>query len=193
MFLAPRLVPHSFHMIEAAMTIRLWKIASLALALVMLPALGRAGAQSTCKDGTASAVSGRGACSGHGGVDAKATARSKKADRAAKGGRITYAPKAGATVTCSDGTSSAGGRGACSRHGGIASSATASAPARVPAPAPTTTRSLPPMSAPRTAPAPTRTGQAPSGASAQCRDGTYSYSKHRGGTCSHHGGVATWM
>ena len=30
----------------------------------------------------------------------------------------------------------------------------------------------------------------PSGATAICRDGTYSNSKHRRGTCSHHGGVA---
>jgi hypothetical protein len=29
----------------------------------------------------------------------------------------------------------------------------------------------------------------PAGASAQCADGTYSFSQHRGGTCSHHGGV----
>lgn len=33
----------------------------------------------------------------------------------------------------------------------------------------------------------------PVGASAQCRDGTYSFSQHRRGTCSHHGGVATWL
>lgn len=33
----------------------------------------------------------------------------------------------------------------------------------------------------------------PSGASAQCRDGTYSSSRSRRGTCSHHGGVATWL
>jgi len=32
----------------------------------------------------------------------------------------------------------------------------------------------------------------PEGASAQCRDGTYSFSTHRRGTCSHHGGVASW-
>lgn len=32
----------------------------------------------------------------------------------------------------------------------------------------------------------------PSGASAQCVDGTYSFSQSRRGTCSHHGGVATW-
>ena len=33
----------------------------------------------------------------------------------------------------------------------------------------------------------------PTGATAQCGDGTYSFSQHRSGTCSHHGGVATWL
>ena len=33
----------------------------------------------------------------------------------------------------------------------------------------------------------------PAGASAQCGDGTYSFSQHRSGTCSHHGGVAEWL
>ncbi len=33
----------------------------------------------------------------------------------------------------------------------------------------------------------------PVGASAQCRDGTYSFSQSRRGTCSHHGGVAKWL
>lgn len=32
----------------------------------------------------------------------------------------------------------------------------------------------------------------PAGATAQCRDGSYSFSQSRSGTCSHHGGVATW-
>jgi hypothetical protein len=32
----------------------------------------------------------------------------------------------------------------------------------------------------------------PSGATAKCKDGTYSHSATRSGTCSHHGGVATW-
>jgi len=36
-------------------------------------------------------------------------------------------------------------------------------------------------------------GAPPPGATAQCRDGTYSYSQHRSGTCSHHGGVAVWL
>jgi resuscitation-promoting factor RpfB len=33
----------------------------------------------------------------------------------------------------------------------------------------------------------------PAGATAQCSDGTYSYSQSRKGTCSHHGGVASWL
>jgi uncharacterized protein YraI len=42
---------------------------------------------------------------------------------------------------------------------------------------------------------PTRTadGLPPAGATAHCRDGTYSFSQHRQGTCSHHGGVARWL
>lgn len=42
-------------------------------------------------------------------------------------------------------------------------------------------------------PAHTTTGLAPSGASAHCADGTYSFSEHRQGTCSHHGGVTAWL
>ena len=35
--------------------------------------------------------------------------------------------------------------------------------------------------------------QVPAGASAKCRDGSYSFSQHRRGTCSHHGGVGMWL
>lgn len=35
--------------------------------------------------------------------------------------------------------------------------------------------------------------KAPPGASALCRDGTYSFSHHRRGTCSWHGGVKKWL
>jgi hypothetical protein len=40
---------------------------------------------------------------------------------------------------------------------------------------------------------PTAAPAAPAGASAVCADGTYSFSQHRQGTCSHHGGVASWL
>lgn len=34
---------------------------------------------------------------------------------------------------------------------------------------------------------------APDGSTAQCSDGTYSFSEHRQGTCSYHGGVDEWL
>lgn len=40
---------------------------------------------------------------------------------------------------------------------------------------------------------PVMSDTAPAGASAHCRDGSYSFSTHRSGTCSHHGGVAEWL
>lgn len=40
---------------------------------------------------------------------------------------------------------------------------------------------------------PTYYTSTPAGATALCRDGTYSFSQSRRGTCSHHGGVARWL
>src|SRR5215216_5662159 len=44
-------------------------------------------------------------------------------------------------------------------------------------------------------PSPTHTveGQPPAGSTARCRDGSYSFSQSRRGTCSWHGGVAEWL
>lgn len=166
-------------------------------------------ATSVCTDGSTSSATGRGACSGHGGVDKKATAAAKKAS-----GKTT--------VTCTDGTTSKSGRGACSSHGGIASAAAAAAPAAAPAakPAPAPAPAPPPAPAPAAAPAPapapapaaaptasTTTASAPTahtsssksenndptGATAKCKDGLYSHAAHRTGACSRHGGVAQWL
>jgi hypothetical protein len=41
-------------------------------------------------------------------------------------------------------------------------------------------------------PAKSRDGIKPEGASAKCRDGTWSFSHSRSGTCSRHGGVDRW-
>lgn len=40
---------------------------------------------------------------------------------------------------------------------------------------------------------PENCSSAPHGATAQCADGTYSFSQSHKGTCSHHGGVAKWL
>ena len=105
---------------------RLTSLLTLAgLALVMsgsrLSAQAAAAPASVCKDGSPSVSTGRGACSGHGGVDTKATAAAKKAARKAAAAEKLAAKKA-AEVKCTDGSMSKPGRGACSRHGGIAKS-----------------------------------------------------------------------
>jgi len=45
----------------------------------------------------------------------------------------------------------------------------------------------------QTVPRPENCSGPPVGATAQCRDGTYSFSQSHRGTCSHHGGVARWL
>lgn len=40
---------------------------------------------------------------------------------------------------------------------------------------------------------PTHSSSVPAGATAKCRDGSYSFSLHASGTCSYHGGVAVWI
>ncbi|MFZ0118402.1 MAG: DUF3761 domain-containing protein [Pseudonocardiaceae bacterium] len=40
---------------------------------------------------------------------------------------------------------------------------------------------------------PQQAAAAPAGATARCSDGAYSFSQHRRGTCSGHGGVAQWL
>ena len=42
-------------------------------------------------------------------------------------------------------------------------------------------------------PDPESASSAPAGATAECKDGTYSFSQHRSGTCSGHHGVAEWL
>ncbi|WP_188566224.1 DUF3761 domain-containing protein [Undibacterium terreum] len=42
-------------------------------------------------------------------------------------------------------------------------------------------------------PAKTVDGKVPPGATAKCGDGTYSFSRNHRGTCSHHGGVSSWL
>ena len=145
---------------------RMTRQLSTALTLLLLATAIRAQAPATaCKDGTTSAVTGKGACSHHGGVEKKAT--TKKADRAATGGPITYQPRTAAP-----------------------SPAPTPTPPLTPMSVPT--RSGDPLPVPRPT-APRTTSAVPTGASAQCKDGSYSHSKNRRGTCSHHGGVSAWM
>ena len=119
--------------------------AVLAAALLAAPAISFAQSTSSapvvCNDGTTSPHGGRGACSGHGGVN-KAASSGGTAPAAAPAAAATPAASGsssggGGPVTCKDGTTSPhGGRGACSGHGGInksVASATAGAAPAAPA------------------------------------------------------------
>lgn len=170
---------------------RFFNVAPVALALLLAPLASTASAQAVatiCKDATTSTVRGRGACSGHGGIDRKATAAAEKAARAAAKAAKAEAKAASTQVTCADNTMSAGGRGACSGHGGIARTNRAERKAEKAE-----------VKADRAAEHAAVVGSGarednnPAGAIAKCRDGLYSHAKERRGACSRHGGVATWM
>jgi hypothetical protein len=126
-------------------------------------------ADSTCKDGTTSTATGRGACSGHGGVQ-------KAAESAA-------AAAPAATESASPAAASA-----------PSAAASKAAPAASKA-APAASKAAPAASkaAPAAKSAATAGNTDPTGATAKCKDGTYSKSKHHKGSCSHHGGVAEFL
>src|ERR1700744_3550642 len=89
----------------------------LALAMAM-PSF----ADTTCKDGTTTTSTGKGTCSGHGGVQkaAASAATPAPAAPAAAAPKAPAAPATGATTTCKDGTTTtSSGKGTCSGHGGI--------------------------------------------------------------------------
>jgi hypothetical protein len=161
---------------------------------------------SICKDGSTSVSSGRGACSGHGGIDSKAVSHQRKiVKKETKASAAVARNTRGAQVTtlCADGTSSnSTGRGTCSGHGGAKGAEVTSRTTGAPIPVPHT--ATPPRASAR---AQTRansnsavvrgTGAAednnPSGSIARCKDGLYSHAQNRRGACGHHGGVASWM
>lgn len=62
-----------------------------------------------------------------------------------------------------------------------------------PAPAPSCPNGTYVNSAGNTVCSPYTSPSQPAGATAQCADGSYSFSQSRSGTCSHHGGVARWL
>jgi hypothetical protein len=120
-----------------------------------LGAQAKAKTTSICKDGTTSAVAGRGACSGHGGIDSAATKATKASRKAAK-----------AEVKEE--------RAVASKNSQRAATATAAAQ----------------KAEKKAAKAEERAAHDSVGATAQCKDGTFSHAATTQGACSRHGGVA---
>jgi len=179
---------------------------TLTLFALLSPSTSSAQATATkCKDGTTSAVSGRGACSGHGGVDKTAKkVEAKTVKSQEKTAKTVVSKTAGTVVTskCADGTTSnATGRGACSGHGGIkgAEVTKKSTGATVPVVGTAAPPKPKVTAAPKTTTMATSAGSGgaedhnSAGAIAQCKDGMYSHAKNRTGACSRHGGVARWL
>jgi nucleoid-associated protein YgaU len=118
----------------------------------------------------------------------------------------------GGKVTCKDGSKSAGGRGACSSHGGVATAAVKSPKADAKADAKAAKPAAPakaekaaakaekkaeakaPKAEKAAAAAPAKVDEHDAkGATAECKDHTYSHAKSRRGACSRHGGVAKFL
>jgi hypothetical protein len=128
-----------------------------------------AAASTTCKDGTTSNATGRGACSGHGGVQ-KSSASSSSSSSSASAPAATPPPASTPPAGSASAQTSPTTTKPASTPDAAKSSSTASSASAKPA-----------------------AGAAPAGATAKCKDGTYSKSKTHSGTCSHHGGVDQWL
>jgi hypothetical protein len=107
-----------------------------------------------CKDGSMSSVAGRGACSGHGGVDSIATAAAKKSRKAAKADA-----KADKAIASKNPQKAASATALAKRADAKASKAEEKA------------------------------AHDSAGATAQCKDGTFSHAASTKGACARHGGV----
>ena len=157
-----------------------------AIAVAPLAVNAQATAAATCKDGTTSAATGRGACSGHGGVDKAATKAATKAAKAeAKAAKAEAKvakadTKAAKTDTKADLKAAAKAQQSTKQetkaHEQAASKAVSSDVKQTAKVANTTAANTDPTNA-----------------TAKCKDGTYSHAATHRGACSRHGGVAEWL
>jgi hypothetical protein len=187
---------------------RHWILAAAiaAVATVQTGSLQAQAAATTCKDGTTSISSGRGACSGHGGVNRKVATHQKRVVKSEVKAATAVArrtPGTQVTTLCADGTTSnSTGRGTCSGHGGAKGAEATSKVTGAPVPAPGT--ASPPRASARArvransnSAVVSGSGAAednnPAGAIARCKDGLYSHARNHRGACSRHGGVASWL
>ena len=144
----------------------------LTAAVALVPFALQAQATTMCKDGTTSTAAGKGACSGHGGVD-KGTKKAAKADA-----------KASSKVAKADVKADVKADTKMSKSAAKAEKAEDKAASK-----PAKTASAPAATASKT----TAVNTDPTGATAKCKDGTYSHAATHRGACSRHGGVAEWL
>ncbi len=152
-----------------------------AAAFAFVPRAAFAAAKTAvCKDGT-TAAAGRGACSGHGGVDKAATSKAQAQDAAAK--KEAKAKKA---------QEKAEAKAKAKKEAGEAKAKKGRAKAVPKAAAPPAHQEMPAPAAQRPA-AHEKPDAAKGPPTARCKDGTLSHAQHHTGACSNHGGVAEWL
>lgn len=159
-------------------------VVAAAIALAPFALQGQAAATVTCKDGTTSTATGRGACSGHGGVNksaAKATkSETKSATKAAKAETKVAKSEAKADTKAAKADTKADTKAATKSEKSAekATSKAVSSDVRESGKSAATT---------------TAANTDPTNATAKCKDGTYSHAATHRGACSRHGGVAEWL
>jgi hypothetical protein len=134
------------------------------IAFAPLAANAQAAAAVTCKDGTTSSATGRGACSGHGGVDKSAKsakAATKVAKAEAKADTKAAAKEAKQDTKAAEKPAAKSLKPATKEASKVANATAANTDA--------------------------------TNATAKCKDGTYSHAATHRGACSRHGGVAEWL
>ena len=145
-------------------------------------ALGAQGAQVTCKDGSKSA-GGQGACSGHGGISAKATTKAEA--KVAKSEMKADAKVAAVDAKMAKTEMKADTKAAKAKTEAKAAKTEAKAEAKV---AKTEAKMDAKMDAKMA-----MDDKDAKGAIALCKDKTYSHAKTHQGACSAHGGVSKFL
>lgn len=153
-------------------------LVATAIALAPLALNAQATAAVSCKDGTTSSATGRGACSGHGGVDksaksGKTSTKAAKADAKAE----TKTAKAETKAEVKTATKSTRAAKQESKATEKAASTAVSSDVRQSAKIGNATAA----------------NTDPTNATAKCKDGTYSHAATHRGACSRHGGVSEWL
>jgi len=143
---------------------RNWILATtIVVATMSAGSLQAQAAATICKDGTTSVSSGRGACSGHGGVNKKAIKHQKKAVKGEVKAADRIAKPMPAPASTPTPRASVRARARVNSNSAVVSGSGAADDNNA------------------------------AGAIARCKDGLYSHARNRRGACSRHGGVASWL